>query len=142
MINAVFVFEEAQDAKEARAAEWRHAEVFRLKAKCQTNPVIGEEAFQIGVHGLMRTEHRQHFEQAHLHQVLPAEKGALETRLHQAELGAVFIQKSAEAWRVGRSEFRDFAFHPGDVRRRVDMATRAELNPVLWVESHQLDLVP
>src|SRR6185369_6332561 len=45
MINAVFVFEEAQDAKKARATEWRHSEIFRLEAKRQTNPVIGKEAF-------------------------------------------------------------------------------------------------
>ena len=79
MKHAVFVFEEAQDAEQARAAERRHAEIFRLKTERKAHPLIGEEALEIGVHGLMRTQHRQHLEQAGLDQS-PASRGTALSR--------------------------------------------------------------
>ena len=89
MEDAVFVFEKREDREKARAAERRHAEVFRLKGERQADARVAEEAAEIGVQRLMRPEHRQHLQQARIDEVLPAEEGRLEARLHARELGAV-----------------------------------------------------
>ena len=120
MKDAVFVFEEGENREQARAAERRHAEVFRLEGKRQANAVIAKEASEIGVHRLMRTEHRQHLEQAHVDEVLPAEERRLEARLHPRELGAVFVEKTAEARRVVRRDRGDLLLHARDVGRRIE----------------------
>ena len=46
MKNAVLVFEKGENREQARAAERRHAEVFRLEGKRQTNARVGKEAAQ------------------------------------------------------------------------------------------------
>ena len=64
MPDAVLVFQEAKNREQARAAEGRHAQVFRLKTKGQPHALVFEKTLEIGVHALGRMQHGQHLEQA------------------------------------------------------------------------------
>ena len=139
MKDAVFVFQEGKNREQARTAERRHAEIFRLKAKRQAHTVVGEESFQVGIHRLMRTQHGEHLEQAGLHQVLPAQEGAFQARLHERELGAVLVEETAEAGSVIRRKRGNLPLHRRYVRRAVQFAARPELDPVLRIQPHHFD---
>ena len=119
MEHAVFVFEERENREQARAAERRHAEIFRLKGKRQADARVAKKASEISVDRLMRAQHRKHFQQPHIDQVLPAEERCFKTRLHAPELGAIFVEETAETWRVARRDRGDLLFHARDVRCRV-----------------------
>ena len=114
-------------------------EIFRLKAKRQAHTVVGEESFQVGIHRLMRTQHGEHLEQAGLNQVLPAQEGAFQARLHARELGAVLVEETAEAGSVTGRKRGDLPLHRRNVRRAVELAARAELDPVLRIQPHHFD---
>ena len=91
----------------------------------------------------MRTEHRQHLEQAGLHQVLPAEEGAFEARLHAAR--AWCGSRRGNRRKPGASAGASAAICrsiAGNVRRAVEFAARAKLNPILRIEPHHFDLAP
>ena len=60
MEDAVFVFEERENREQARAAERRHAEIFRLEGEREADARVAKEAAEIGVDRLMRPEHRKH----------------------------------------------------------------------------------
>ena len=75
----------------------------------------------------MRTQHGEHLEQAGLHQVLPAEEGAFQARLHERELGAVLVEETAEAGSVIRRKRGNLPLHRRYVRRAVEFAARSEL---------------
>src|SRR5690242_656257 len=89
----------------------------------------------------MRTQHWQHFEQAHLHQVLPAEKRAFETRLHGCELGAILIEETAKTRRIRWRERGNLILHCSNVGSAVEFAACAELNTVLRIEPHHFHFV-
>ena len=120
MEDAVLVFEERKDREQARAAERRHAEVFRLEGEREADARVAEEAAEIGVQRLMRAKHREHLQQAQVDEVLPAEERRLEARLHALELGAILVEEAAEARRVARRDRGDLLLHARDVRRRVE----------------------
>ncbi len=53
-----------------------------MEGKREADARVAEEAAEISVDRLMRPEHREHLEQAHVEEVLPAEERRLEARLH------------------------------------------------------------
>ena len=141
MEHAVFVLKKAENAEQARAAEGRHAEVFRLETERQAHALVLEETLEVGVHRLMRAEHREHFQEAGVNQILPAEKGRLEARLHGGELAPVLVEEAAEAGRVSGGESGDLLLHLDDVWRAIELSTGTELNAILRVEPDHLDFV-
>ena len=141
MEDAVFVFEEGEDREQARAAERRHAEVFRLKGKREADARVAEEAAEIGVERLMRPEHRQHLEQARVARGPASRRRASPGT---APCAASFVRfssmKAAEARRVAGRDRGDLLLHARDVRRGVDLAARAEHDAVLRIEPHHFHL--
>ena len=99
-----------------------------------------EKALKIDVDRLMRTQHRKHFQQPHIDQVLPAEERCLKTRLHAPEFRAIFVEETAETWRVARRDRGDLLLHACDVRCRVQLAAFAEDDAVLRIEPHHFHL--
>ena len=87
----------------------------------------------------MRTQHGEHLEQAGLNQVLPAQEGAFQARLHERELGAVLVEETAEAGSVLGRKRGNLPLHRRYVRRAVEFAARPELDPVLRIQPHHFD---
>ena len=114
---------------------------FDWKGEREADARIAKEAAEIGVHRLMRPEHREHLEQAHVDEVLPAEERRLQARLHALELGAILVEETAETRRVARRDRGDLLLHARDIRRRVQLAALAEDDAILRIEPHHFHLV-
>ncbi len=139
--DAIFIFQEAQDAEEAGTTKGRHAQVFGLKAKRQPDALVTKESPQVPVKRLMRADHRQEPKEPRSHHIAPAQKRTLQARFHERQLGAILAQESAEARDVGRCQLADLPFHARHIRRAVEAPARAENKPILRVEPDELDLL-
>ena len=88
----------------------------------------------------MRAEHREQLEHPHINEILPAVEGRLQARLHACELGAIFIEETAEAGGVSGSDRGDLLLHSRDVGRGIDPPAAAEDDAVLRIEPHHFHL--
>src|SRR4051812_46163469 len=88
----------------------------------------------------MRAQHRQHLQEPEIDEVLPPEERRLQTRLHALELGAIFIEETAETRRVVRREGSDLLLHALDVGGCAEFAAVSKNDAVLRIEANHLHL--
>ena len=142
MKDAVLVFKEGEDGEQAWALERRHAQVLGLEGEGQPNPLVAEEGAEFGVEASPRLEHRHQPDQVGGSEVAPALKWLLEERGEPLELGPRGLHEAGERPAIGRGQPRHLRLHPGDIGGGEQVATGAEDQPILRVETHHLDLPP
>jgi len=141
VVDAVLVLEEREDRKQARTAERRHPEIFRLKREGQPDPLVTEKRAQFRVQAPPRLQERHQLEQVGSRQVTPRLERLLQEGREPRKLLPVRLHESREGARVGRREPGHLGLHPGNIGGREQLPARAEHQPILRVESHHLDLL-
>ena len=142
VIDAVFVFQEREDRKQARATEWRHAKVFRLERECQPDPLVTEETAEFRIEALPRLEQRHQFEQVGVGEIPPAFERLFQKRRKPGEFLPGGLHEPGEGTAILRREFRDLHLHPLDVGSGQQFTTGAEHKAILRVETDHLHLPP
>ena len=142
MVDAMFVLKERKDREQARAAEGRHPQIFRLKREGQPNAFIGEKRAQFRIEALPGLQQRHQLEQIGVDQIPPALKGLLEEGGEAVELLPGGLHEPGERAPVPRGDPRNLCLHPPDVGGGQEFVPCAEDKPVLGIESHHLDFPP
>ncbi len=136
----MLVLQKRKDAEQAWTLKRRHAQVLRLKRKCDHQAWIGEVTLQLfsqrshGVQMGSRSQHRR------TQQIGRGAKGGLQDRSELFQLDPVVIHVTTERSHIGRREFGDLAIHSIEVGRAVQLPATAEGQPVLRIEPHHRNL--
>ena len=88
----------------------------------------------------MRAEDREQFQKPGGEDVFPPGKLALEAGLHEREFAPVILEETTKTRDVVRREGANLPVHLRAIGRAIDLATRAESEAVLRIQSHQIHL--
>ena len=106
-----------------------------MEAEAEANALVFEIAPQIGIERAPGAQQRQQLEHVKLGQISPALEGRLQKRRKALKLVAVLVKEAAKAAGVLRAELGDCALHTLQVRCSQQLATGAEDQPVLGIQS-------
>ena len=107
-----------------------------MKREREADARVGEESPEFGIDRAPRPQHREYLHEVPTEQVAPAEERAFQNRSEPFELRAVLVQVSGEVRGIGGADARNLLLHASDIGRAIQLASRAEQDSILWIETH------